>query len=126
MGEAVNPYTYMVYIHATAANLFEPSQKYFNETRKDDFPPLEASEKLWKKMEEAFDLISSWLDKNSGSYPYVMVETISYADFVIMSRLIWGKSLFGVDSPEWARIASWNGGRWGKYAKEFERYEIMS
>lgn len=126
MGEIVNPPTFMIYIHATAANLFEPSQKYFKETRDGLFPAPEENESNWKKSEEAFKLVSSWLERNDGSGPYVMGETPSYADFIVMSRLVWAKALFGVESAEWARISSWEGGKWADYAKLFEEYEIMN
>ena len=86
----------------------------------------EENESNWKKSEEAFKLVSSWLERNDGSGPYVMGETPSYADFIVMSRLVWAKALFGVESAEWARISSWEGGKWADYAKLFEEYEIMN
>jgi glutathione S-transferase len=41
-----------------------------------------------------------------------MGETFSYADIIVASRLFWYKRILKED--EWARISSWNGGRWAK------------
>ncbi|KAG2051545.1 hypothetical protein BDR06DRAFT_958794, partial [Suillus hirtellus] len=58
-----------------------------------------------------------------------MGDTFSYADIIVASRLFWYKSILKED--EWARISSWNGGRWAKVLDKVQqechlasRYEI--
>lgn len=83
-------------------------------------------EKHWKKSEDSFSLFAGWSTNNEGSGPYVMGDTVSYADLIVASRLIWAKAAFGVNSSEWARILSWNNGKWGQFSKLFEKYEVLA
>jgi glutathione S-transferase len=76
--------------------------------------------KAWKKVQAAFDTIDGWMSKSPG--PYVMGETVTFADFVIVGMLFTAEVSFGADSQEWKDIATWNNGRWAALKKSLEKY----
>ncbi|KAG2749295.1 hypothetical protein P692DRAFT_20778400 [Suillus brevipes Sb2] len=64
----------------------------------------------WADLEQGFNRGETLREKSGGKW--VMGETFSYADIIVASRLFWYKRILKED--EWARISSWNGGRWAK------------
>lgn len=76
--------------------------------------PLER-EQAWRAVQEQFDFLANILDKNSGTDGdgvVAMGHELTYADFAIVSVLIWVEKVAPHDG--WVRIRQWNGGRWGK------------
>lgn len=76
--------------------------------------PLER-EQAWRAVQEQFDFLANILDKNSGADGdgvVAMGHELTYADFAIVSVLIWVEKVAPHDG--WVRIRQWNGGRWGK------------
>ena len=67
---------------------------------------------LWAKFRDAMSKIDEYLAKTDTKGPFVMGDTISWADFVISGFLMFFKSIWDKDSEEWKDIASWNEGRW--------------
>lgn len=86
---------------------------------------MEEVEKLWKSLEEGFNSVSTWLDVNTSNGPLVMGDSITYGDTVVAALLMWPKVVLGEDSDGWKTIMTWNGGRWARLSKEFEKYEIV-
>ena len=66
----------------------------------------------WAKFRDGMSKIDECLGKTDTKGPFVMGDTISWADFFISSHLIFLKIVWGEDSEEWKDIASWNEGRW--------------
>ncbi|KAG1841904.1 hypothetical protein DFJ58DRAFT_856067 [Suillus subalutaceus] len=64
----------------------------------------------WAYLEQGFNKGETLRAKSGGEW--VMGDTFSYADIIVASRLFWYKRVLKED--EWARISSWNGGRWAK------------
>ncbi|KAG1851189.1 hypothetical protein C8R48DRAFT_777886 [Suillus tomentosus] len=72
-------------------------------------------EQAWSAVQEQFDFLANILDKNSGTDGDGVVSMgheLTYADFAIVSVLIWIEKVAPHDG--WVRIRQWNGGRWGK------------
>ncbi|KAG1863172.1 hypothetical protein DFJ58DRAFT_869225 [Suillus subalutaceus] len=72
-------------------------------------------EQAWRAVQEQFDFLANILDKNSGTDGdgvVAMGHELTYADFAIVSVLIWIEKVAPHDG--WVRIRQWNGGRWGK------------
>jgi glutathione S-transferase len=69
-------------------------------------------EALWDKFRDGLNKIDECLAKTDDKGPFVMGDTISWADFYISGYLMSFKVVWGEDSEEWKDIASWNEGRW--------------
>lgn len=72
------------------------------------------------ELRDGLNNIDQWLQKSGG--PYVMGNTISFADFVLGGWLKWMQVALGKDSEEWKQISSWNEGRWGERVERLEKY----
>ncbi|KAF9536581.1 hypothetical protein CPC08DRAFT_613849, partial [Agrocybe pediades] len=66
----------------------------------------------WDKFKAGLGKIDSWYAKNDSKGPFLLGETISWADLVVASYTICLKISWGEDSEQWKDIASWHGGRW--------------
>lgn len=135
--------TYMAIIgslfHTVAvptANSFSPaSSEYFKRTRSINFgeafkfldnPPADEVAQHWKALEGGFDLVSSWWNNGDSDGPFIMGNSLTYGDTVIAGLLVWAQVVLGEDSDGWKKFTVWNGGRWARLLKAFEKYEIMS
>jgi glutathione S-transferase len=96
------------------------SEEYFRRTKKlvfgltlEEMVPVGAERAVqWAKFRDGMSKVDECLAKTDSKGPFVMGNTISWADFVISSFLLFFKNVWGEDSEEWKDIASWNGGRW--------------
>lgn len=131
--EVWTPFFQLV-IFPTWRYLNEPSQIYFRTTREADFgkkleefaPDNEEGEKRWKEAEDVFKILGKWYDANGESNELIMGDTICYADILVAARLVWGKVTWGENSKEWEKLKTWDGGRWARFAKKFEKYEAIN
>jgi glutathione S-transferase len=57
-----------------------------------------------------------WYQKTDGKW--IMGDGFSYADIIVASTLLWHKRV--VKEDEWARISSWNGGKWAQVLADVE------
>ncbi|KAL0961165.1 hypothetical protein HGRIS_006137 [Hohenbuehelia grisea] len=110
-------------------NVLNPkSEEYFRRTREKDFgkrledvvPAGEEGKKEWAKVKTGFNSIEKWIIKGGGEF--VTGNTVSFADVIIASFLLWFKRVWGETSQEWKDISSWNEGRWVKRLQTFEKY----
>lgn len=71
-------------------------------------------EQAWLAVKEQFDFLAMILDKNAGDGDgtVAMGHDVSYADFALCSVLIWIERMAAHDG--WARVRTWNGGRWNR------------
>ncbi|KAI0076477.1 hypothetical protein K474DRAFT_1622947 [Panus rudis PR-1116 ss-1] len=124
-------------VAAFACNyLNESSHRFFRETREprvgklEEMAPwgTEKGEEVWKRTEEKFGRVADWLDANKldgTTGPFVFGENISHADTFIGGRLIWAKTVWGEDSREWKRLATWHGGRWDRFLQVLDQYSAI-
>ncbi|KAK2461091.1 hypothetical protein APHAL10511_006870 [Amanita phalloides] len=106
----------------------QESKEYFYKTRSSRFgadiktmnPTGAAREEAFNDLKDGLDKIDQLLLKSKG--PYVMGETVSFADFAVGGWLKWMQILFGKDSEEWKRVSSWNEGRWGERLERLDKY----
>jgi len=110
------------------------SEVYFRRTREQTFgkrmedviPTGEAGVKAWKQLEDNLTVVAGWLKSSDGATgPFVMNDTISFADCVIAAYTYWIKLTFGEDSKEWKDVKSWNGGRWEKALEVMKDYSAV-
>ncbi|KAG6852921.1 hypothetical protein C0991_008151, partial [Blastosporella zonata] len=69
-------------------------------------------EQAWQAVKDQFDFLAMILDKNAGDGDgtVTMGRDVSYADFALCSVLIWIERMAAHDG--WARVRTWNNGRW--------------
>jgi glutathione S-transferase len=69
-------------------------------------------ELAWQAVKEQFDFLAMIMDKNCGDGDGVvaMGHDVTYADFALCAVLIWIERMAAHDG--WARVRTWNGGRW--------------
>jgi glutathione S-transferase len=103
----------------TAEALSPPNAKFFTEIRSKDIPlPWDAEDdKNWGLLEKGYNIAYEWYQKTDGKW--IMGDTLSYADFVVAAQLLWYKRVLKED--EWARISSWNGGKWAQLLADVEK-----
>ena len=94
------------------------SEEYFRRTKEISLGgPLvvpvgaERAEQM-TKLRQVMNKVDECLAKTDSKGPFVMGDTISWADFYISAYLMWLKTVWGEDSEEWKDVVSWNGGRW--------------
>ncbi|EIW79330.1 hypothetical protein CONPUDRAFT_127368 [Coniophora puteana RWD-64-598 SS2] len=111
-----------------SAPVLNPSSKeYFRRTREakfgkklEEFSALGAPRTAdWAKAEEGFAQVAGWLAKN-GNGPYVLGDTVSYADGVLGAWLIWAKIVTPGQGVK--DLSTWQDGRWDKYLKDLEPF----
>jgi len=92
----------------------------------EDVPPT-GDEALadWVKIEEGFNKLAEYYAKTDAQGPFILGETVSWADISVVSFKLWMKWTFGEDSEEWKRISAWSGGRWENLVKALEKYTTI-
>jgi glutathione S-transferase len=97
------------------------SQEFFRRTRENSYgkkleefsPPGSVRMLHWQELEAGFGTIDAWF-KKFGDPPYIMGNSLSYADIYLGSILKWMKMILGGDSEEWQNVKRWHAGRWGR------------
>ena len=79
-------------------------------------------ELAWQAVKEQFDFLATIMDKNSGDGDGVvaMGHDVTYADFALCAVLIWIERMAAHDG--WARVRTWNGGRWHRLLDRCREY----
>lgn len=105
------------------------SAEYFRTTREAIFgKPLEElhSPQDWEDVQTAYSNLRGFLRENGeGKDTLFAGDVITYCDIQIASLLVWFRDIFDKDSEEWKRIRALDGGFWGKFMKQFEKYETI-
>ncbi|KAI0956459.1 hypothetical protein AcV7_006859 [Taiwanofungus camphoratus] len=119
-------------IPSVASQLNPASAVYFRRTREERVgkleelsPPGPIRERRWKQVEDGFAKIAAWMSMQDEEKPFIMGDSVCCADFSIASLLVWIRRVLGSDGPEWAAVKTWNGGKWGRFMENFEKYEVM-
>lgn len=98
-----------------------PSERYIREKYNANYVEPEGEEKVavWNKWKDTIGSVDAWMKKDDV---WVMGDTPSFADFILASFILSAKILYGPDSEEYAEILEMHGGRWGRLAKNVEKY----
>ncbi|KAG1727814.1 hypothetical protein EDB19DRAFT_1941889 [Suillus lakei] len=93
--------------------------KFFIGARSIDIPlPWDAKrDEDWELLEKGYNTAYEWYQKSDGKW--IMGNTFSYADIVVACELLWYKRVLKED--EWAKISSWNGGKWAQVLADVEK-----
>jgi glutathione S-transferase len=80
---------------------------------------------LWEKARTNFAKVDAWYQKGKDEGPYLMGNTICFADLVFASFAFWPKRVWGEDSAEWQDMLTWHEGRFGVLAESLAKYETI-
>lgn len=86
-------------------------------------PKGEARKVEWAKVKDGFGKVDAWLQKGKADGPYVMGNTVSFADLVIAAWMTWLKKIWDEESEEWRDIQTWHGGRCVALLESVKKYE---
>ncbi|KIK34459.1 hypothetical protein CY34DRAFT_812898 [Suillus luteus UH-Slu-Lm8-n1] len=107
-------------LFARTAEILSPvSGKFFTEARS-VYVPLPwgvEHDEDWDPLEKMYNTVYEWYQKTEGKW--IMGDAFSYADITVASSLLWYKRV--VKEDEWARISSWNGGKWVQLLADVEQ-----
>ncbi|KAH6893701.1 hypothetical protein BKA70DRAFT_1389589 [Coprinopsis sp. MPI-PUGE-AT-0042] len=102
-----------------AATILNPASKeYFSKKRAAQFFDANSLDDVQVKSAEEEGKI--WDDFREGwnEGPWVLGDTISFADLVVALYLVTLQRVFGQQSKEWQELRVLNGGRWGRLFDE--------
>ncbi|KAF8965877.1 hypothetical protein BDZ97DRAFT_1658354 [Flammula alnicola] len=120
-------------IPAACSRLNPVSEEFYRRTREKSYgkkiediaPKGEDAVTEWAKVEHGLGEIARWYSKNGGNGPFLMGETLSWADFVVGGHMVWFRNILGTDSREWTDIVSWQGGIWKTFCESLAPYEAV-
>jgi glutathione S-transferase len=94
------------------------SEEYFRRTKELSLgrplviPVGVEKEEQWAKFRDVMSSIDECMAKTDAKGPFVMGDTVSWADFFLSAFLMYIKNIMGEDSEEWKAVTLWNEGRW--------------
>ena len=106
--------------------LGDKSLEYFRRTREAWFgkkleeicPKGEVHEKTWKELEAGLTKVAIWFDAE----PFLGGCGPCNADFILASRLLWARTVWGEESNDWQRMKELDGGRWSRYLQSLDEF----
>ncbi|KAF9484206.1 hypothetical protein BDN70DRAFT_798310 [Pholiota conissans] len=119
----VVPATYQQMNRASDAYFRLTREKMFGKKLEELAPKGDLGVSEWARFKNDLGKVDVWYSKTNG--PYLLGDTISWADIVIAAYLTWFKVVFGKDSQEWKDISSWHGGRWGRLVDNLRKYATV-
>lgn len=120
---------YVPFLVPTAVMVCNPPGEVYLRTKfekklgmkvEDFYPKDEARVVAWNKWKAEVGSVAAWFRKEDV---WVMGDTPSFADFILAAFILSAKTLFGADSKEYKEILEIDGGRWGRLAKNVEKYD---
>jgi glutathione S-transferase len=105
---------------ARSAEIMCPtSAKFFIEARSANVPlPWDVGyDEDWDLLEKAYNTMYEWYQKGDGKW--IIGDSFSFADITVACYLLLHKRVLKED--EWARICSWNGGKWAQVLADVEQ-----
>ncbi|TFY64401.1 hypothetical protein EVG20_g5956 [Dentipellis fragilis] len=119
---------YKTFLEKIVPLLNPRSSEYFRRTREAFFgvkieevaPPGPARDETWKEMLDGLSLVTKWEAEGKGIF--MMGETVSFADIVMLALLHWVKIMEGVESKEWKDVMGTDDGRWAKFYQALEKW----
>ncbi|KAG8870678.1 hypothetical protein FRB97_009470 [Tulasnella sp. 331] len=114
----------------------EREKQYFRDAQKRIFgkdindvcPKGEIRQKVWQQLGQQFDTLDEHLSRNRSG-DFVMGETVSYADMVLVALFLWMKNSPSGgqrDGEEfktvWDVMKSWHNGRWARLMDAMAQY----
>ncbi|KAG1864014.1 hypothetical protein C8R48DRAFT_602270 [Suillus tomentosus] len=108
------------FIYARCTEILSPaSAEFFTKARSVYVPlPWDVSRDTdWELLEKGYNTLYEWYQKTDGKW--IMGDTFSHADIIVACDLLWYKRV--LEEDEWARVSSWNGGKWAKVLADVEK-----
>ncbi|PPQ77824.1 hypothetical protein CVT25_015317 [Psilocybe cyanescens] len=126
-------------IPAIYPRLNDASHAYFRRTREERFggrrledvvprPGSEEERANWGKFKEVTGVLEEWYAKTDDGErrtPFLMGDTLSWADLVVAGYTIWLRIIWGEDNAKWQEMMTWHGGRWKTLIESLKKYETV-
>ncbi|KAG2116866.1 hypothetical protein BD769DRAFT_1056525 [Suillus cothurnatus] len=114
----IRPAVKSIFVRSTEI-LNPASAKFFIGARSIDVPlPWDTRyDEDWDLLEKGYNTAYELYQKTDGKW--IIGNTFSYADIILACYLLWYKRVLKED--EWARISSWNGGKWAQVLADVEK-----
>lgn len=123
----IGPYfPFLVPIANTVLNA--PSEKHFRAKYETVFgqkleevlPKDEAKVAAWNNWKSTVGTIDAWFKPEDV---FIMGDKPCFADFELAAFILSAKTLFGPESTEYKEVLEMHGGRWGRLAKNVEKWD---
>jgi glutathione S-transferase len=98
-------------------------EKMFGKTIAEVLPKGEAAVEGWNKYKDGLEEVARWYAKTDG--PFLLGDTISWADFVVASSIMLHRTLWGKQSQQWQDVTTWHDGCFGDLIKEVDQYSTV-
>ncbi|KAI0262605.1 hypothetical protein BC834DRAFT_383009 [Gloeopeniophorella convolvens] len=116
----------------TPARLNPRSGEYFRTTREKMFGKRleelsgtpEVRARVVQELLDALKDLGTWLDASGREF--LGGDNVSYADVVVAANFRWMRTLLGDDGEEWKAVRAFQDGRWERYLKFFEKWEVVN
>ncbi|TFY71089.1 hypothetical protein EVG20_g1914 [Dentipellis fragilis] len=122
----------LIYAVEASESLSPRSTEYFRRTREAAFgkrleelsPEGPVRDAHWKQCLDGLTVVQGWTNenRNGGESLYIMGDTPSFADVVIVSILICIKALAGAESDGWRVLMEANRGHWARLVAAFDQW----
>ncbi|KAJ3510854.1 hypothetical protein NLJ89_g4436 [Agrocybe chaxingu] len=118
---------------AAATKLSPASEEFYRRTRRETFgkaleemvPKGDEAVKAWKAFEAGLGMVDAWYQRGEGKGVYLLGNTPSWGDFVVVSVLNALRTLWGEESKKWKDVLLWHGGRWKARAGSLKEFETI-
>ncbi len=123
-----------IFVSASCFKLNPTSEEFFRRAREANFglkleelaPPGPKRNAIWATVKAGFDTFAAkYASNGEGALPYFYGDKISYADLVVVSYLLYIKTVLGPENPEWKEMEGWNEGRWRKLFELTKKYQVV-
>lgn len=98
-------------------------EKMYGKTMAELLPKGEAAVEGWNKYKDGLAEVARWYAKTDG--PFLLGDTISWADFVVAAPIMLHRILWGDKSQQWQDVTTWHDGCFGNLIKEVGRYTTI-
>lgn len=129
VGSIAARFLWKIIIPDVLPHLNPPSAEHWRREREKEFGvPIEniagkgeEGKTEWAALKAGWGTVDAWYERSGG--PFILGETISWADFLVASWLIWERKMWGEESEKWRDVASWHHGRWQRLLNDLHEYE---
>ncbi|EIW58144.1 uncharacterized protein TRAVEDRAFT_148196 [Trametes versicolor FP-101664 SS1] len=107
-----------------AAHFRATREAFFGGPLQEIAPPgSEKRAKHWAGVKKAFGTFAQWFQADGADKPFLLGDSIGYADVTLAAVLVFMQIVLGEDGKEWADLKTWDEGRWTRYVDAFKKYE---
>lgn len=101
----------------------EKIEKMYDKTLEEISPRGDGRRREWEILKANCGVLHEWYSMSNNPGPFLLGDTVSWADFVVGGIFLWGRLVWGEESEEWKEIETWHGGQWKILLDGLVKYE---